>query len=371
MVLDGGLIFDVPPASPAPAGELLIDGEGGILAPGFIDLHIHGLHEYLIDRSPENLSAVARLLPQYGVTGFLPTVCPRPKGEDASFVASLADTTCRGASMLGIHLEGPFLTHTGALPPEALGQADPERVRALRNACEPYGAVFSIAPDFEDICELIPIMAEGDRPVFITHTSADVRQTRAAIEAGARHATHFYDVFYPSPETEPGVRPCGAVEAILADPRCSVDFILDGEHVDPVAVEMALQCKGPDRVCLVTDANVGAGLPPGTHRFLDYDVTFAYPGGPARRVEDGGLAGSGLTLDRAVRNALEFLPIQLPQALRLVGENPARVLGLHDRKGRIQPGYDADLVLLDRDLRVRKTWVAGKCVYETKKRNEK
>jgi len=165
------------------------------------------------------------------------------------------------------------------------------------------------------------------------------------------------------------VRTCGAVEAVLADPRVSVDFILDGEHVHPVAAEMALQCKGPDRVCLITDANIGAGLPPGRYRFLDAEVRFAYEGGPARLTENsylpGGLAGSGLTMDRALRNALRLLGVDLPQAVRMVSGNPARVLGMSDRKGQIREGFDADFVLLDEDIEVVSTWVGGECRFST------
>ena len=206
-------------------------------------------------------------------------------------------------------------------------------------------------------------MAEGGTPVFITHTSADVAQTQAAIEAGACHATHLYDVFYAPPETDPGVRPCGAVEAILADPRASVDFLADGEHVDSTAMKVMLLCKGPDRICLITDANVGAGLPPGTYNFGSNEITFAYEGAPARMTANsalpGALAGSGLTLNRAVANAMEMLGIDLPQAVRMASANPAAVLGLDGRKGQIKPGYDADLTLFDEDLTVRQTWVAG------------
>lgn len=198
----------------------------------------------------------------------------------------------------------------------------------------------------------------------MTHTAATVEQTAAAIEAGVRHATHFYDVFPVPDESDPGVRPCGAVEAVLADPRVSVDFILDGEHVAPVACRMALACKGTRGVALITDANVGAGLAPGrTYRFADYGVTFAYEGGPARMAADGpvpgALAGSGLTLDAALRNAVRMLGLDLPKAVALVSSTPARILGLDHRKGHIAEGYDADLVRLDDELRVKQTWIAG------------
>ncbi|MFB3904769.1 MAG: N-acetylglucosamine-6-phosphate deacetylase [Acidobacteriota bacterium] len=338
---------------------------GDFLAPGFIDLHIHGTGFHLVDDGPEALAGLCALLPKYGVTGFLPTVAPRRPGEDADFLLTLSSLRPAGTRILGFHLEGPFLTLTGALPKEALGEADPRRVERLVEACRPYRAIFSVSPDFAGILGLLPIMAADRTPVFMTHTSATVDQTTAAIEAGVRHATHFYDVFPAPPEVEPGVRPCGAVEAVLADPRVSVDFILDGEHVAPIACRMALACKGIEGVALITDANVGAGLPPGrVYRFADYGVTFAYAGGPARMMEDGplpgALAGSGLTLDAALRNAIRMLGLDLPRAVAMISSTPARIVGLAESKGRIAPDFDADLVQLDRDLRVRQTWIAGR-----------
>jgi N-acetylglucosamine-6-phosphate deacetylase len=345
----------------------IIDAGGKYLAPGFIDLHSHGLCTYLIDNGPDDLANMCKLLPQYGVTGFLPTVCPLPKGRDAEFIKSLSEVKSQGAQILGFHLEGPFLTLTGALPPEALGNADPERVKALIAAASPYNAIFSIAPDFEDIEELIGLMAQNNTPVFITHTKANVKQTQIAIDSGARHATHFYDVFPCPAESDPGVRHCGAVEAILAERKVSVDFILDGEHVDPIAVKMALQCKGADKVCLITDANIGAGSEPGKYKFGKEEIEFAYPGSPARGTENsrfpGGLYGSGLTMNRAVKNAVEMLGVDLPLAVKMASDNPARVLGL-ENTGKIEVGKQADIVLINEKFEVRQTWIGGKCCYK-------
>jgi len=371
VTLAAGKIESVGPtdsvsASPA---DRVVDAGGNYLVPGFIDLHIHAAHKFYIDNSADDLRAICELLPRYGVTGFLPTLTPRPKGEDARFVASLAKIRSDATQIFGFHLEGPFLSLTGALSPEVLGTADPQRVQALIEAAQPYPAIFSISPEFPQIGELIPLMAAGAMPIFITHTGANVEQTQAAIEGGARHATHFYDVFPTPEEDEPGRRPCGAVEAILADPRVSVDFVLDGVHVEPIAVQMALCCKGQDQVCLITDANVGAGLPPGRYSFADQEVEFAYEGAPARLTENshypGAIAGSGLTMDRAVRNAIDMLDVNLPQAIRMASANPARVLGLADHKGQIEAGFDADLVVLNQSLQVTQTWIAGRCIYES------
>lgn len=370
LIHDGKIQKVAAPAKIKPShGEEVVDAHGKYLAPGFIDLHIHGVHKHLIDDGPEHLAAFCEILPRYGVTGVLPTVCPLPKGKDAAFLASLAKVKSNGSHILGLHLEGPFLTLTGALPADAIGTADPDRVKALIEAAGAYQAIFSVAPDFQGILGLIPLMARQATPVFLTHTAADAGQTAKAIEAGVRHATHFYDV-YPMPkERDPGVRPCGVVEAVLADGRVSVDFILDGEHVEPMAVKMALACKGPDRVCLITDANVGAGLEPGKYKFVgNTEIEFAYPGAPARFTADHPtypkcLAGSGLTLDCAVRNAVKLLGVDIPQAVRMASANPAQVLNLSGLKGQVKEGMDADLVLLDQDLTVCRTWVAGQQRY--------
>ena len=181
---------------------------------------------------------------------------------------------------------------------------------------------------------------------------------------GANHATHFYDVFHVPEESDPGVRPCGAVEVILQNPEISVDFILDGEHVDPIAVKLALTCKTLDKVCLITDSNIGAGLHPGKHTgFGDDEVEFAYPGGPARGTENshfpGGLYGSGLTMDRAVKNVVKFGVGTAEEAITMASTSPSKVLGVYGKKGDIAIGFDADFLRLDAELNVKQTWVKG------------
>lgn len=345
----------------------IIDFGDSYIVPGFIDLHLHGIHTWLVDNGGSDLSKICQTLPKYGVTGFLPTVAPLPKGEDAEFLTLLAQTVTYGAEILGFHLEGPFLKITGALTTDSISGAEKDRVKSLIEAAKPYKAVFSISPDVEGIEKLIPMMAANNTQVFMTHTAATVKETQTAINLGVRHATHFYDVF-PCPEiTEPGVRPCGAVETILADERVSVDFILDGVHVDPIAVKMALINKknGTGKVCLITDANVGAGLEPGRFVFgKSGEIEFAYRGAPARSVKDNTLAGSGLTMDQALRNAIKWLDLKLPEASKLISLNPAKVLGLEHRKGLLMPGYDADFTVLNDKLEVLQTWINGTCLYK-------
>ena len=347
-------------------GKNVLDLGNAFIIPGFIDLHMHGIHRYLVDNGPDDLAEICKILPRYGVTGFLPTVAPKPKGKDALFLNSLAGSKTAGAEILGFHLEGPFLKLSGSLTDEASGNADIGRVKSLIEAALPFKTIFSISPDFQGIETLIPLMTANKTPAFITHTAANVEETQTAIDLGVRHATHFYDVFPCPSVNDPGVRPCGAVETILADERVSVDFILDGVHVDPVAVRMAMACKakGPGCVCLITDSNVGAGLVPGRFIFGDSgEIEFAYKGAPARKVKDQTLAGSGLTMDIALKNAMEWLGTELPEAVRMLSANPAKVIGVDDHKGKLLAGFDADLVVLDQQLDVMQTWVAGECKY--------
>jgi len=355
--------------------DRIVDAGGAYLAPGLIDMHFHGVLSSVVDGGPDALRDICAILPRYGVTSFLPTVLPRPEGEDAAYLAGLAaigiagrdarGSDISGSEILGFHLEGPFIALTGAISPKCLGTPTKGRVEALKRAAGGLPTVFSVSPDLPGVINLIPLMG---RPVFTTHTKASVKEMQAGIDAGITHATHFYDGFPSPPETDPGKRPCGAGEAVLADPRVSVDFILDGEHVDPIAVKVALQCKGPDKVCLVTDASVGAGLSPGIYEGLGgEEMEIAYPGGPARMTKKGrvpgALIGSGLTLDLAVRNACSMLGLDAADAFAMASLNPARVLGQSNRKGRISPGYDADLILVSKDFKVEATWVRGGCVF--------
>lgn len=351
----------------------IVDARGMYIAPGFIDLHFHGMLDYLVDNGPKDVEELTRKLPKYGVTGFLPTLCPLPEGKDAEFMKELSAVRSAGTEILGFFMEGPFLGLPGALPKDALGKPNKPRVRALIEAAKPYTLIFAVGPEVEGVLDVLPLMAADNTPVFITHTAATAEQTKAAISLGVCHSTHCYDV-HPHPEvTEPGRRPAGTIEAIFADPRVSVDYIMDGEHVEPVAVEMGVTCKGPDRVSLITDANLGAGKPPGRYIGLGgTEVEFAYLGAPARATArgtensstPGGLTGSGLTMNLGVKNAVKMLGVAPSMAVRMASANPAKVLRLDHRKGWLKEGYDADIILLDRDLNVRTTWIGGKKYFE-------
>ena len=344
-----------------------IDGRGRLLTPGLIDLHTHGVMHSLYESGPDGLRGAARELGRFGVTTVLPTIVPQMHDGwlEKLGAISAAIPSVREVHIPGLHLEGPFMAIGGAACPTLPGDLDLlERIFA---ACDGRLAVMSLSPDAPNIVPVIRRLREKRIPTFITHTRATVEQTEAALAAGASHATHFYDVFYPPAESDPGVRPVGVVEAVLADPRATVDFIADGVHVHPTAIRAAVAAKTFAGVVLITDSNIGAGLPPGV-----YDTPWGFPvrvapETAARHATKNTLAGSALTMDRGMANLLRWLPLPPEQIWAMGTLNPARILGL-DRKGRLEAGADADLVLWEDDLRPAQTWVAGNCTYEKESR---
>jgi N-acetylglucosamine-6-phosphate deacetylase len=348
--------------TPDPGIEL-VEGNACLLTPGLIDLHTHGVMHYLYESGPEGLLGAAQVLPQFGVTTVLPTLVPRSHEGWLKGLERLADAipNVRRVNVPGLHLEGPFMAIAGAACATLNG--DVPLLEEILAACRGRVTVMSVSPETPNILPVIQRLRERNIRVFITHTRASPEQTEAALDAGATHATHFYDVFYSPSETDPGVRPVGVVEAVLGDRRATVDFIADGVHVHPAAIRAAIAAKGYSGVALITDSNIGAGLPPGVH-----DTPWGYQvrvrdGDGARHVTENFLAGSALTMNRGVANLQRWLDLPPEQVWAMGTANPAQILGLKG-KGRIEAGADADLVLWNDDFQPVKTWVMGECVYE-------
>ena len=368
LLLQAGRIAAIDPTPAAiPAETVRVDAGGRLLTPGLIDVHTHGVGHHLYESSPEDLLAGLPFLGRFGTTGVLPTLYRVMNRPSLPLLAKLSQAldSARGVSVPGWHLEGPFLKLPGAgadTIPGDLGLLD-----EILAATGGRTRAMSISPDTPNIIPVIErLVAQAITP-FITHTHASTEQTERAIEAGARHATHFYNVF-PVPEIlEPGLRPCGAVEALLADPRCSVDFICDGVHVPTVAIRAALAAKTYAGIILITDSNIGAGLPDGI-----YPTTFGFPvkvsAKNAARIHDpanknhGALAGSALTMNVGIANLHQWLKLPSEQIWAMGTSNPARILGL-TKKGVIAPGADADVVVWNADFTPAHTWVAGERVY--------
>lgn len=348
-----------------PPDARVIEARGRLLTPGLIDIHTHGIKDNLYEDGAAGVRRGARCLGEFGVTTVLPTLIPKLTdtwlGDVRRTCEALPGIT--DANIPGLHIEGPFMAVGGAACPTLPG--DLALLERILDATGGRLAAMSLSPDAPNILPVIRRLREKGIPVFLTHTRANAEQTEAALEAGASHATHFYDVFYPPAETDPGVRPVGAVESILADARASVDFIADGVHVHPTAIRAALAAKGWQGVILITDSNIGAGLPPGL-----YDTPWGYrirvaPETAARHAEKGFLAGSALTMNRGIANLLRWLKLPPEQVWAMGTLNPARLLGL-EKKGRLEVGADADLVLWNDSLTPAQTWVNGISVYEEK-----
>lgn len=343
----------------------VVEAGGRLLTPGLIDIHTHGIKHNLYEGGVAEVRSAAQSLGQFGVTTVLPTLIPKITDDWFGMVSeiSAALPSIREVNIPGLHIEGPFMAVGGAACPTLPG--DLVLLEKILAATNGRLSAMSLSPDTPHVIPVIKRLRENNIAVFLTHTRANVEQTEAALEAGARHATHFYDVFYAPADTDPGVRPVGAVEAILADPRASVDFIADGVHVHPTAIRAAVAAKTWAGVILITDSNIGAGLPAGI-----YDTPWGYrvkvsPESAARHETKNFLAGSALTMDRGMANMLKWLNLPPEQVWAMGTLNPATLLGL-PRKGRLEPGSDADLVLWDPDLTAARTWVGGKSVYEKK-----
>jgi N-acetylglucosamine-6-phosphate deacetylase len=349
-------------ARPIPQRARVVDFGDAILAPGFVDIHIHGGAGHdLMAADASGLSAVEQLLLKHGVTSYFPTTVTAPLDQTWSALDRLADAIesasgndgshAKRAQPLGIHLEGPFLSHArrGAHPPANLLAPTLPTFDRFWQAARGHIRVMTIAPELEGAREVIAEAARRGVCVSLGHSDSDMNSTRAAVAAGARHATHTFNAMRPLDHRDPGI-----VGEVLTDSRLSADIIADGIHLDPAIVELFLKAKGADGAVLITDAISATGMPEGRYRLGTFEVEVKN----GRCLVDGKLAGSVLTMDRAVRNVMKFAHWDLQQALRLATLNPARVAGLANR-GKLETGADADFVVLSPSGEVRSTIIRG------------
>jgi len=349
--IEGGRIAQVVTGASARAVDALT---AEYVSPGFIDLQVNG--GFGLDVGQDGAAAIGELcrrLPATGVTSFLPTLI---SSAPAVYAAPPDIGGGAGAQALGLHLEGPFLSpgRAGAHPLEAIEAA--EAARPAIEALVETGAVrlVTLAPERAGALDLCAWLCARGVAVSLGHTDATWDQMRAGIDAGAVMVTHLYNAMSPLHHREPG-----AVGAALTDDRVAVGLIADPAHCHPVAMRLALAAKGASAIALVTDAIAATGMPPGTYRLGSREVQFD---GTTARLADGTLAGSTLTLDQAVRFMVSDCGATPAEAIRMATSVPARILEL-PRKGRLAPGLDADLVLLDSSLHVQATFVAGQRVH--------
>jgi len=352
VAIDGARISAVGEGASPPATET-VDLSGRLLVPGFLDLHVHGGGgDHFMCGDPAACVRAARFHAQHGTTGLLATTMSAPPAELEAAVRAIAQAD--DPLILGVHLEGPWLSERrrGAQEAEHLRPPDLDELRVLL-AAGPVRMV-SLAPELPGALELVAAVVAAGAVPALAHTDATYEEALAAVEAGAHHAAHVFNGMRPLHQREPGV-----LGAVLDHAAVTCELIADGLHVHPAAARLLHGAKRTSGTVLITDAIAATGLEDGEHRLGRTPIRVA--GGRAE-TSDGTLAGSTLTMDAAVRNAYEWLGISLGEALALATTTPARVVGLEDRKGRIAPGYDADLVVLDDALRPLATYVAGRRV---------
>ncbi|HEY4052524.1 MAG TPA: N-acetylglucosamine-6-phosphate deacetylase [Terriglobales bacterium] len=341
-----------------PAGATHIDYGDCVLAPGLVDIHIHGSAGHDVMQSDkQGLRRMEEFLAQRGITSYFPTTVAAPLDTTLRALEWMANTIESSqadsgrAQALGIHLEGPFLSYVrrGVHLPENLLQPSIATFEKFWEAARGHIRIMTIAPELTSASELIAEASKRGVCVSVGHSDADLATTRAAVAAGARHATHTFNAMRPLDHRAPGI-----LGEVLSNPSVSADVIADGIHVHPTVVRFLLEAKGEQGAVLITDAMSAAGMPDGPYRLGGMDVEVK----DGRVTRDGSLAGSVLTLDRAVRNVMEFAGWDLQKAVRIASFNPAQVSSAKG-KGEIKAGADADLVALTENGEVRGTMVRG------------
>jgi N-acetylglucosamine-6-phosphate deacetylase len=342
------------------------DLAGCYLAPGLIDVHTHGIAGAdTMDGTRESLAVLSRRYAAHGVTGFLPTTMTQDLDRTVgaimaarSFMAAQQADGPAGALVLGLHLEGPWLTsaYKGAQNGDYLIDPEVESVWRLVEAGAGQIKIVSMAPELPGAAEAIALLRRQGIAVSLGHTAAVYEVLAQAVALGAAQVTHCFNAMPQLHHRQPG--PVGA--ALLFD-ELTTELIADGLHVHPAVMRLLLRVKGRDRVMAVTDSMSATELADGLYDLGGQPVMVR--AGEAR-LESGALAGSTLTLDRAVRNLVDLCELSLPDAVYVAATVPARAIGLGHSKGRVVPGYDADYCLLDEHLLPVRTVVGGQTVWQ-------
>lgn len=359
-LLFSDVIEGIVPADRIPEGTEIIDAKGGYVAPGLIDLHIHGyLGRDVCDADEQSIRTIAGGLVANGVTGFLPTTMT----VDMAVIRGALDVcrglkeeskTWAGSTILGCHAEGPFISESkkGAQDPQYILPPDAAFVKEYADIIK----IITLAPetDTADFAAIREMTRDTDVVVSMGHTSADYDTAVRGTEAGVRHVTHLFNAMTPLAHRAPGV----VTAALNTDVSC--ELIVDTFHVNPCFYDLLWKIKGR-KLCFITDCLPAGGLPYGEYTLGGAKIIYR---DIVCRLEDGTVAGSVLHLNRGVWNVYENSTIPLWECVNGASLNPATVLGIDDRKGSIEVGKDADIIITDTHFEVKKTMIGGNTRYE-------
>jgi N-acetylglucosamine-6-phosphate deacetylase len=368
VLIEDGCIVEVSTlaARAIPPQARHVDFPGAVLAPGYIDIHIHGGagHDVMEDEGGA-LPAIEMLLVRHGVSSYFPTTVTAPndttlraldrlaRAIEAAMEQAGANWNSDRARPLGIHLEGPFLSHArrGVHPPAELQQPTLALFERFWQAARGQIRIMTIAPELPGAEEVIAEAARRGVCVSLGHSDADFPTAIRGMVAGACHATHTFNAMRALGHRDPGI-----LGAVLTDARVTADIIADGIHLDPAIVRLFLKMKGAEQSVLITDATAATGMPDGHYRLGPLEVEVK----DGRCMSGGSLAGSVLTMDQAVRNVMEFAGWDLAGAIRLATFNPARTMGIGEQHGSLVSGAFADIAVLSPTGEVLQTILRGR-----------
>jgi N-acetylglucosamine-6-phosphate deacetylase len=343
-------------------GAEIIEAQDKFVVPGYVDIHVHGGGgSDVMDGEYEAISQIAITHSRFGTTSFLLTTMTTSKDKIIRSLRSICEAVKKGtagAEILGVNLEGPYINpeKKGAQREIDIREPSIEEFIELNKASGNLIRLVTIAPEMPGAIELIKYLYKQGIIASVGHSNATYVQTQAGIQAGLSHATHTFNAMRELHHREPGV-----VGAALTSPELTVEMIADGIHIHPVVMKILIQAKENEKIVLITDAMRAAGMSEGVYELGGQEV--AVTKGQAR-LKDGTLAGSILTMDKAVKNLVAKLDISLPKAIQMASFNPAKSIGIDDKKGSLEPGKDADIVILNKRLEVELTMVAGKVIYK-------
>ena len=335
----------------------VFDAAGRRIVPGFIDIHTHGAVGVDVNgASAEDLEKIGKFFAKNGTTSWLASILTDTEEQTSRAISQCIEyqaSAGKGAQLLGIHLEGPFLASEfkGAMPEHLLKKGSEDLAASYQRQANGNIRYITVSPEVEGVLELIPRLRELGIVVAMGHSGADYDTAMAAIQAGTAACTHTFNAMAPLHQHRPAI--IGA--ALESDVYC--EMICDGLHLHPAIVRLLWKTKGPQRLVAITDSIMAAGLPDGNYHLGVNQVVVEK--GDAKLASDGTRAGSTLTQDRALRNLLSFTGLSLEEILPVLTENPAKLIGVYDRKGSIEDGKDADLVVLDEQNQVADVFLQG------------